>query len=209
MAEKASIPAKIRGRPKSYDPDKALWQALEEFWAGGFAATSLDALSQSTGMNRPSLYAAFGDKKSLYLKTLARFTEELRKALGEQLFRHEHLADALMHFYGTAIELYLDGPDGPRGCFVVCTAPAEASNDPDIRAMLEDILKEIDAGLEARIRRAQDKGEVAADANPAALARLAAATLHSIAIRARAGEPKKALLSLASQAARLIAPAQN
>jgi AcrR family transcriptional regulator len=197
---------KARGRPKSYDPDQALWAALEQFWAGGFTATSLDALAASTGMNRPSLYAAFGDKKALYLKTLTRFTETLRAALGDELFRHKSLADALSHFYRAALDIYFDGTDGPRGCFVVCTAPAEAITDPDIRMMLQKILKEIDDGLEARIEHARKKGEVPADADAAALAKVAGGTLHSLAIRARAGESREALNLMAAQTVRLIAP---
>jgi AcrR family transcriptional regulator len=157
-------------------------------------------------MNRPSLYAAFGDKKALYLKSLERFTLELREALGGTLFAHDELADALSHFYADAINIYLSGEGPQRGCFVVCTAPAEAAANDDVRALLDSILMEIDVGLEARIKRAKAQGEIAADADPAALAMLAAATMHSIGIRARAGAPRKALESLASQAVRLIAP---
>jgi AcrR family transcriptional regulator len=206
MAEKARIPAKNRGRPKNYDPDRALWAALEQFWGGGYAATSLDALAASTGMNRPSLYAAFGDKKALYLKTLTRFIAEMRAALGRDLYAHDHVADALKQFYAGALDLYLSGPDGPRGCFAICTATAEAARDADIRETLEAVLKEIDEGLTARLTLAQARGQIDAAADPASLARLAAATLHSLAVRARAGEPRKILDSLANQTASLIAP---
>tara|TARA_R110000868_G_scaffold126850_2_gene334144 strand:+ start:1718 stop:2347 length:630 start_codon:yes stop_codon:yes gene_type:complete len=206
MSENARIPAKTRGRPKSYDPDRALWAALEQFWGGGYAATSLDALATSTGMNRPSLYAAFGDKKALYLKALSRFAEELRAALGRDLYAHDDIGDALKQFYAGALDFYLTGPDGPRGCFAICTATAEAAHDAEIRDLLETILKEIDEGLTARLTLAQTRGQIDADADPAALAQLAAATLHSLAVRSRAGEPRKTLESLANQTAKLIAP---
>ena len=55
-----------RGRPRAYDPETALSQAMAVFWDAGYAATSLDDLSAATGMNRPSLYGAFGDKHALY-----------------------------------------------------------------------------------------------------------------------------------------------
>src|SRR5258705_11009407 len=67
-----------RGRPRAYDPDDALVQATESFWHAGFAGTSLDALSAATGMNRPSLYGAFGDKRELYLAALDRYVEVSR-----------------------------------------------------------------------------------------------------------------------------------
>src|SRR5262249_49612858 len=62
--------ARPRGRPRAFDPQTALQRAREAFWDRGFAGTSLDDLSERTGMNRPSLYAAFGDKQELYLETL-------------------------------------------------------------------------------------------------------------------------------------------
>ncbi len=160
-------------------------------------------------MNRPSLYAAFGDKKALYLKTLDRFAAELRDALGKTLFEHKHIADALAHFYAGATDIYLGEPGRPRGCYIVCTAPAEAITDEDVRTLLDKILLEIDVAMEARLKQAQADGELAPNANPATLAMLAGATMHSIAIRARAGEPRNALESLASQAVSLIAPRLN
>src|SRR5260221_8326076 len=62
--------AKKRGRPRGYEPEAALTRARAAFWDAGYAATSLDALSEATGMNRPSLYGAFGDKRAPNLKAL-------------------------------------------------------------------------------------------------------------------------------------------
>src|SRR5580704_19172976 len=83
MVQKKSKPteeaaARRRGRPRQYDPEQALAKAAEAFWKRGYAATSLDDLVAATGMNRPSLYAAFGDKRDIYLKTLARYREQSR-----------------------------------------------------------------------------------------------------------------------------------
>ena len=71
MVQKTDSSPRRRGRPRAYDPDVALSRAVETFWAHGYAGTSLDDLSAAMGMNRPSLYAAFGDKRDLYLKSLA------------------------------------------------------------------------------------------------------------------------------------------
>src|SRR5215467_10510913 len=70
------------GRPRSYDPEVALQRATAAFWDGGFSGTSLDDLSERTGMNRPSLYAAFGDKEALYLKTLESYLAARRDRHG-------------------------------------------------------------------------------------------------------------------------------
>lgn len=190
---------KPRGRPRAYDPDVALWQALETFWANGFTRTSLDALAAATGMNRPSLYAAFGDKKSLYLKSFECFAGQLRAALARTAQGDAPLEATLRDFFRDAIEIYMTGPDGPRGCFIICTAPAEAAVDADIRAALKAALEDIDRGLEIPFAKAKAEGHLPPDADAAALARVAASVLHSLAVRARAGETKEALHALARQ----------
>src|SRR5882724_2877881 len=78
------IPPK-RGRPRSYDPDTALAQAMAAFWNAGYTGTSLDDITAGTGMNRPSLYGAFGDKRALYLHTLERYRVAGRTAMREVL----------------------------------------------------------------------------------------------------------------------------
>lgn len=193
-----------RGRPRSYDPDAALTQAMETFWEAGFTGTSLDDLATATGMNRPSLYAAFGDKKAIYLKSFELFADSLHTALAGMITSDMPLSRALEAFYGTAAEIYLSGPHGPRGCFISCTAPAEAARDADIRTALRKVLKEIDTGLEKVFARAKERGELEKDADTAGLAKLAGAVLHSLALRARAGATKAELQSLARQAAKTL-----
>lgn len=193
-----------RGRPRKYDPDTALAGALGAFWKTGYSGTSLDRLSAATGMNRPSLYAAFGDKKAIYLKALAHFSSEFGRDLAETLTRDVPVAAAIAAFYERAIDRYTTDPDSPRGCFAVCTAAVEAPNDPDIKAALGRILERIDAALEARLAQAKRKGELPEGSDPAALARLLGAALHSLAIRARAGAPRQTLAALARDAATLL-----
>src|SRR5882672_6708599 len=96
MVQKSKKPAatpdpvapKRRGRPRAYQPEIALGKALDLFRRGGFAATSLDDLSAATGMNRPSLYGAFGDKRELYIKSYRRYREDARAAM-QDIFREE------------------------------------------------------------------------------------------------------------------------
>src|SRR6202022_4618073 len=87
-ASEAPAEPKRRGRPRAYQPDVALGKALDLFRKGGFAATSLDDLSTATGMNRPSLYGAFGDKRELYIKSYARYRADARAAMVD-IFREE------------------------------------------------------------------------------------------------------------------------
>src|ERR1700740_628251 len=83
-----AIAPKRRGRPRAYQPEIALGKALDLFRKDGFAATSLDDLSAATGMNRPSLYGAFGDKRELYLKSYQRYRADARAAMLD-IFRED------------------------------------------------------------------------------------------------------------------------
>ncbi|MBR0718098.1 TetR/AcrR family transcriptional regulator [Bradyrhizobium liaoningense] len=193
-------PPKRRGRPRAYEPDVALGKALDLFRTQGFAATSLDDLSEATGMNRPSLYGAFGDKREIYIKSYQRYRDEARASMGD-IFRQElPLRQRLERIFASALNIYLSGETGPRGCFTVVTAASEAVGDPDIRAMVLDGLSELDKAFALCFRRAKEKGELPESADPAVLAQLASATVHSIAIRSRARVPRKELEAIVNGA---------
>ena len=184
---------KRRGRPRAYQPEVALGKALELFRKDGFAGTSLDDLSAATGMNRPSLYGAFGDKRELFIKSYRRYREDARTAMGD-IFRDElPIRRRLERIYAVALDIYLSGESGPRGCFTVMTAASEAVHDPDIRAMVLEGFVELDKAFAACFRLAKEKGELPESADPVVLAQLASATIHTIAIRARAQMPRKEL----------------
>jgi TetR/AcrR family transcriptional regulator, copper-responsive repressor len=202
-------PPKRRGRPRAYEPDIALGKALDLFRTQGFAATSLDDLSEATGMNRPSLYGAFGDKRELYIKSYQRYREDARAALVD-IFRQElPLRERLERIFASALDIYLSGDTGPRGCFTVVTAASEAVTDPDIRAMVLDGLSELDKAFASCFRRAKEKGELPATADPAVLAQLASATVHTIAIRSRARVPRKELEAIVKGAIDVMAGARS
>ncbi|MBH5399437.1 TetR/AcrR family transcriptional regulator [Bradyrhizobium sp. CNPSo 4010] len=184
---------KRRGRPRAYEPDIALGKALDLFRTQGFAATSLDDLSAATGMNRPSLYGAFGDKRELYIKSYQRYRDQAAAAM-VAIFREETpLRQRLERIYAAALDIYLSGDTGPRGCFTVVTAASEAVGDPEIRAMVLDGLTGLDKAFASCFRRAKEKGELPERADPVALAQIASATIHTIAIRSRARVPRKEL----------------
>ena len=201
MARKTSETGPVRrGRPRAYDTQAALKQATEAFWKTGYSGTSLDSIAAATGMNPPSLYAAFGNKHAIYLEALARYWETSLAANREALAEDRPLGESLMLAYEAALSIYFSGKRSARGCFVIGTAVTEAGEDPEIRKSVAAGLRMIDADFEARLRTARDRGELKDDADPAALAILASATMHSIAIRARAGTPRAELREIARKA---------
>ena len=179
-------------------------QALDAFWTAGFAATSLDDLSAATGMNRPSLYGAFGDKRDLYMKAFARYGADARAKLAD-IFRADlPIRERLKAIFDGALDIYFSGEDGPRGCFTVVTAASVTIADPDIRAMVVASLGELDGAFAACFRIAQDNGELTPTADPQLLGRFASATMHTVAIRARARVPRRDLEAITTGAIDLI-----
>jgi AcrR family transcriptional regulator len=201
-----------RGRPRAYDADTAIAQAMSAFWQFGYSATSLDQLSDATDMNRPSLYAAFGDKRALYLQTLDRYTERSKDGIAKAFDPQLSLAEGLQRFYDYALASYLPSGDPARGCYLIGTAVTEALGDEEVRNRLASALREFEQMVAARIEQAQEAGEIDAAADPQALAMIALAVLYSMAIRARAGESRTVLRSVAATAIDLIcgrAPARK
>ncbi len=188
---------KRQGRPRVFDAKTVIGQAREVFWDRGFSAASLDNLSAATKLNRPSLYGAFGDKEDLYLDTLEGYREDsldiLFKALNPALPLRENLAN----IYAEALKIYLHGETAARGCFLISTATAEAIQHDRVREVLRRSLNEFDGVIKERMELAVERGELPADADAATLAKLASAVMHSLAVRARAGDTRETLEAIA------------
>ncbi|ROM61933.1 TetR family transcriptional regulator [Pseudomonas brassicacearum] len=205
MAQNKQTEGKGRGRPRAYDPQTAVQQALGVFWNTGYSAASLDSIASAAGMNRPSLYAAFGNKHALYIKALEHYWASAHAAMQAALSDSSlTLEQALRAFYEGQLAIYFSGAGQPRGCFAIGTATTEAVEDQQIREVLSLRLSQLDADLEARVRRAIDSGELHSDVDAQALAVLASSLLHSISIRARAGKSREELTAQARNAIRVI-----
>lgn len=189
--------AKKRGRPRAFAPDVALGRALEVFRDGGFAATSLDDLSTAMGINRPSLYGAFGDKRELFLKAYERYREEAAGRFAPVFEPQRSLREALELLFLTALDFYLEGDNGPRGCFTVMTAGSEAMADPEIRGTVQRAISATDKSLTGLFTAAVARGELPAGSDVPVLVQLVGSTLQTIALRARARFPRAELEAIA------------
>ena len=198
-----------RGRPRAYEPDKALARAMEAFWEGGYSGTSLDTLAERMGMNRPSLYAAFGDKEQLYLKALERYSDGSRAFIKAAFEAEQPLSKALMQVYTAAIDVYVAGENGQRGCFSTVTAATAAATNPVVREAFAQGLKRLDGAFDARFRKAVSDGDLPTSADTKMLGRLATAIIQTLALRARSGEAKASLIATAKSAVEMLCGEQR
>jgi AcrR family transcriptional regulator len=152
------------------------------FMAKGFAAASLDELAEAAGLNRPSLYAAFGDKEQLYIHTLRFYGVKSIEGLDAILAGPGTIEQRLAKVYMAAIDLYTAPPHRP-GCMIVGTAAVEAPTHPKIAAVAAALLTDIEKSLE----RAFAASTLGREPTPAARARMAGAIMYAIAVRARIG----------------------
>jgi AcrR family transcriptional regulator len=204
---KMKIPSKSRGRPRTYNPEKVIEEALQVFWRKGFSATSLDDLVDATGINRPSLYAGFGDKEKIYLTVLDHFRAIMTAKLQDTLIsrgRDDTVADAVNRYLSEVIEIYLGSADEALGCAVLCTTASEARNHKGIREMLAETLQLLDDVFETYLANAQREGNLPTDLDCVSLARVLCAIQHSLALRARSGQSRKQLQTLVDAAVNLI-----
>ena len=193
--KKSDVP---KGRPREFDADKALNRALMVFWRKGYEGTSLIDLTRAMKINRPSLYAAFGNKESLFRKALDRYADGpadyIRVALGAPTARA--VVERLLH--GTVRGL--TDPHNPRGCLIVQGALTCGKEADSIR---KELISRRDAGQAAirrRFQRAKSDGDLPANANAADLARYVATVIHGLAVQA-AGGAKRAELRRVVQTA--------
>jgi len=197
---KVAKPMLPKGRPREFDPKKALDRALQVFWRKGYEGASLSDLTKAMGINRPSLYAAFGDKQALFRKAVDRYAKGpaayICQALQEPTARA--VAERLLH---GSVDL-LTNPANPRGCLMVQSALACGDAADCIREELASRRAAGQAAIHQRFKRAVSEGDLAAKADPADLARFIATVIHGMAVQAASGATRAELRRVAETALR-------
>lgn len=193
---KSHEPVAPKGRPRSFDIDHALDQAMRVFWKKGFEGASLPELTKAMGINRPSLYAAFGSKAALFRKAIDRYARgpaaHLQGALSEPTAR----AVAERYLIG-AVELVCN-PQNPHGCLMVQGALACGDTAQRVRDELARRRTAAEAAVRQRLERAHSEGDLPADASPGDLARYLATVTQGIAVQAAGGASREELLRVAT-----------
>jgi AcrR family transcriptional regulator len=179
------------GRPRSFNTEEALDSAMQVFWRKGYEGASLSDLTAAMGINRPSLYAAFGDKEALFRKVLDRYNNGpaafVCRALNQPSARR-----AIERLMNGTVDM-ATGSGHPPGCLFVQGALACSEGAQAIRNDLILRRKAAQKAILQRLKRAQREGDLAASANPAELARYIVTVLQGIAVQAAGGARKNEL----------------
>lgn len=190
--------SKPRGRPRTFDRDAALAQAIRLFWRKGYESTSVRDLSDELGVGQPSLYSAFGDKRSFFTEAVVAYDQEhgifIRAALGE-----EPLAtDALRRILAEAPTRYTRR-GLPRGCLLA--GGDIGSDDEEVHAFLSRLRSQSTALISERIAADIDAGFLPEDTNANGLASYVTTVLNGLAQRARDNATRRELQDIATIAA--------
>jgi AcrR family transcriptional regulator len=191
-----------RGRPREFDEDKALDRAMKVFWRKGYEGASLPDLTEAMGINRPSMYAAFGNKEALFKRVLDRYVA------GPGAFFIEALAKPTAR---EVVATLLDGvverqtkPGNPRGCLMVQGGLACGAEAESVRRELVRRRVATDQLLQERFERAIADGDLPNDADASALAQFVVTIVRGMAVQSASGAGRDELRKIADMAMRAL-----
>jgi AcrR family transcriptional regulator len=191
-----------KGRPRGFDADAALDRAAEVFWRQGYEGTSLSDLTAAMGINRPSMYAAYGNKDELFRRAVARYAEV------DMAYAREALAEPTAY---AVIETFLrrnadalTRPDRPPGCLSIQGGLAAGSDDGAVAEFLAASRRSGEAALARRLARAVDEGDLPPGTDPDVLARYVMVVSEGNAVHATAGVGKAGLDAVIDLALRAV-----
>jgi TetR/AcrR family transcriptional regulator, copper-responsive repressor len=191
-------PPKPRGRPREFDRDEALECAMRLFWSRGYEATSISDLTKAMHITPPALYAAFGDKKRLFLEAVGRYEQGHGCFVQKALLEEPTVERAMRRLLLGALKSFTN-PKNPRGCLVVLGATNCTLEATDISKALADRRRMAVSAVRARIAAGKNAGELSDHADVDALTDMVTATLYGLAIKARDGISRARLQGIVEQ----------
>lgn len=194
----------MKGRPREFDLNTALEQAMLVFWRNGYEGTSLSDLTEAMQINRPSLYAAFGDKERLFFKVLERYIEQYGSRGVRQLGDICDIQQAIATFFSCVVE-QLTNPQLPPGCLIAnTTLECGSLHISPIGRKIAQCHAQTEATLYQRLRRAQLEGQLPVSEDVRSLAQFFNATMLGMGVLARTQSNPVMIQQIAATAMRVL-----
>ncbi len=187
------------GRPLSFDREQALARAMRQFWSTGYETTSVADLTAAMGITAPSLYTAFGDKESLFLECVKRYTNPGPKTATEfiaEATSARQAAQALLEFAAD----WFTQPDAPAGCLVASAASSGSPSSERVRRVLQEVRESTRLALQRRVELDMREGHLDEGTDARALAAMTVAVVQGMSTLARDGAEKAMLHAVAHTA---------
>ena len=194
------VPPRRTGRPLSFNRDAVLRQAMLTFWRHGYETTSVAELTAAMGVSAPSLYAAFGDKKQLFLEAMRLYAgdpADMERAIADAPTAHE----AFFFILTASSEIYT-GDATPRGCLLASATASGSAAAADVQDAVADVRRGIEVCLRVRIERDIKDGVLPPGTQAAPLAGLVLAVTQGMSVLARDGASRTSLLAVVEAALR-------
>jgi len=192
------------GRPRKFDQDDALMAAVNVFWAKGYDGASMKDLTEAMGINGPSLYSTFGDKKDLYLQAIDRYSSNDACAPLVAFESEPDITRAVRAFMNAAIEYATQHESGARGCFLSSCVATTAGEVAGVDDLLADAIQDTDERLAKRFELEKSEGALPSDFPSLERARLMFDLRQGFVFRARAGLDAKVMKSELDQRVRMV-----
>ena len=188
MSRQTAVPSP-RGRPRSFDMEAAVERAMGVFWSRGYHATALPDLLRATKLSRGSLYAAFGDKRSLFLRALDRYIADAVTRMDVELAPRREPIDALRAYLAGYVDR-TSGANGRRGCLLVATAMELAGQDAEIGRRVAGFFKAMEGMVAAALSRAKIAGRLADGVEPSSAARILVCFVEGLRVVGKTAPPR-------------------
>jgi AcrR family transcriptional regulator len=196
--EISRLTQRMPGRPLSFNRDKALEKAMIMFWRHGYETTSIAVLTKAMGITPPSLYASFGDKKSLFLEAVNRY-QKISNGLGQRISAAATAREAAwVMLEGAALKF--SGSDTPPGCLIASAAISCSAAAADIQTEIASLRRDTEESLRLRIDADRLDGKLPEETDAEALAAHVFAVIQGMSTLARDGASREKLMRVATTA---------
>jgi len=190
-------------RTKQFDERQALVSAMLVFWEKGYDSTSIQDLEQAMGLNRTSIYNAFGNKRAIFDRVMSCYKESVMSALFAKLDGAPDIKEGIRRMLNGALDIHFD-EDNPGGCLVVLSLLESGQHDEQAQASMQQTIHDLKSALQTRLGKAKKSGELSAGLDVGSTATTIATTMAGMMVMGKANFSKAALKKTVNQVVSLL-----